>query len=88
MIDLQKVYDPGEPKFMNTRGTRKESTFFNTMKHNLKEDLQSAIHATAETDENTVYITGWIKSDILKPNFAQKDISGEGVTLISWKGKI
>ena len=88
MIDLQKVYDPGEPKSMNIRGTMRESTFFNTMKNNLKDDLRSAIHATAETDKNTVYITGWIKADILKPSFAQKDITGEGVTLISWKGKI
>ncbi len=88
LIDLQKVYDPGEPKSMNIRGTRRESTFFNTMKNNLKDDLRSAIHATAETDKNTVYITGWIKADILKPSFAQKDIAGEGLTLISWKGKI
>jgi len=87
-IDLQKVFDPGEPESMNTRGTRRESTFFDTMKNNLKENLRSAIHATAEADENTVYITGWIKADILKPSFAQKDITGEGVTLISWKGKI
>jgi len=88
MIDLQTVYDPGEPKSMNIRGTRRESTFFNTMKNNLKDDLRSAIHATAETDKNTVYITGWIKADILKPSFAQKDITGEGVTLISWKGRL
>ena len=90
LIDLQKAYDPGEPKSMNIRGTMRESTFFNTMKNNLKDDLRSAVHAAVdvESDENTVYITGWIKADILKPSFAQKDISGEGLTLISWKGKI
>ena len=88
MIDLQKVYDPGAPKSMIIRGTGRESTFFNTMKNNLKDDLRSAIHATAETDKNTVYITGWINADILKPSFAQKDITGEGVTLISWKGRL
>ncbi len=75
---------------MNIRGNMRESTFFNTMKNNLKDDLRSAVHAAVdvESDENTVYITGWIKADILKPSFAQKDITGKGITLVSWKGKI
>jgi hypothetical protein len=90
MIDLQQVYDPGEPTSMEMRGVMGESTFFDTLKNNLKEDLRSAIHATVdvESGERTVNITGWIKADILKPSFAQKDITGKGVTLVSWKGKI
>jgi hypothetical protein len=90
VIDRQTVYEPGKSNSMDIRGASIESSFFKTMQRSLKEDLRSTLYKTvgADADSQTVYITGWIDADILKPYFSQTDITGRGVTLLSWKGKI
>jgi len=87
-IELEKPYDMEKPKSFNIKRGVREAKLLDTIKNSLKDDLWSAIHAMAGTDKNTIYVMGWIQSDIMRPNFAQKDISGEGVTLISWQGRI
>ena len=90
LIEGEPVYDAGGLKSKNIRGTQMESTFFETIQNNLKEDLRVTIHRSvdANVNEKTVYLMGWINADIIKPNFFQKDITGKGVTLVTWKGKI
>ena len=89
-IGRQQANDTEQSAPANISGVRMAPTFFDTMKGNLKEDLMSAILKTADehADNKTVYITGWINADILKPNFTHQGITGKGVTLISWKGTI
>ena len=51
----------------------------------LKRDLLLDMDDQYRNDSTTIQLIGWIRSGMIKPDFSDKSIAGEGITFIHWK---
>ncbi len=56
--------------------------FLRGLQNSLGKDISSNIRAGSKEDLKNIQMIGWIRSGIIDPEFKEKGITGEGVTLI------
>ena len=70
---------------MHTFETTDLSSSLKTIQKELIKEILPAVHSIYQSRQDTLYVIGWIQSDIMKANFTSPGIIGEHLTLISWE---
>ena len=85
-IEKQELFDERQAELIAKSGnTTSSSSFLQRMQKSLAKDVFIAVHSQYTSEQETLYLIGWIQSGIIQAEFTKSGVVGEDLTLITWE---
>jgi hypothetical protein len=85
-IEKQELFDAQQAeKTAKSSNTSISSSFLQRMQKSLAKDVFIAVHSQYPSEQETLYLIGWVHSGIIQADFTKSGIVGEDLTLITWE---
>ena len=86
VIHNRHVWNERVNGLLRMRGNDNEPVdFMREVRNGLEKDILLSIDSKYRNDSGSLQLTGWIRSEIIHPEFHGKNIEGNGLTFIHWK---
>ncbi len=85
VMQHKELFDNQETDLMSNNEIPGVSSFVKALQKDFTKDILLAVHSVHQSQEESLQFIGWIDTGIVKTEFSRPGITGDDLTLLTWK---